>query len=374
MHADRSEWRGRLRVLAVLVWSGAVAAAEVPKLDLEPGFSVSGLSSGAAMAVQLGVAYSAQVKGVGIVAGPPYLCAQGLVTRATNTCLLIGREKVRALFGEWLAPAEKDIEVDDLVEDTRRMARRGRIDPVSGIADMRVWEYRGEADRVVGGKASAAQRQYFTTLGARFERGVPPAQPDTTPHTMPTDDADQGSCDTQDKDYVSGCGFDAAGSLLRYLRKAPAATAEASPDGRWYVLAQGDYIPDLGRVSGSREKRRMLGLATAARVFVPAVCEQARCAVHVALHGCLQGTAKPYRAWVEHAGYTHWAGPLHLVLVFPRVEAIEPYARGAWDSIGNPQGCWDWWGYTTPTDLHGYAVKGAPQMQTIVNMVDALRR
>src|SRR5271157_4699263 len=38
--------------------------------------SISGISSGAFMAVQFGTAWSSVIKGVGIVAGGPYWCAQ----------------------------------------------------------------------------------------------------------------------------------------------------------------------------------------------------------------------------------------------------------------------------------------------------------
>lgn len=41
--------------------------------------SVSGLSSGGFMAVQIGVAYSSIIKGVGVVAGGPYYCSQDSV-------------------------------------------------------------------------------------------------------------------------------------------------------------------------------------------------------------------------------------------------------------------------------------------------------
>src|SRR5215471_3577712 len=39
--------------------------------------SISGISSGAFMAVQFAVAWSSVVTGVGVVAGGPYYCAQG---------------------------------------------------------------------------------------------------------------------------------------------------------------------------------------------------------------------------------------------------------------------------------------------------------
>ena len=76
--------------------SAAPALDSPPPLNLDHRhFTVSGLSSGAAMAVQMGVAHSSRVRGIGIVSGPPYLCAQGFVTKATNDCLTLGRELIR---------------------------------------------------------------------------------------------------------------------------------------------------------------------------------------------------------------------------------------------------------------------------------------
>jgi poly(3-hydroxybutyrate) depolymerase len=47
--------------------------------------SVSGISSGGFMAVQLHVAYSSLFKGVGVVAGGPYYCAQDQFTSALTS-------------------------------------------------------------------------------------------------------------------------------------------------------------------------------------------------------------------------------------------------------------------------------------------------
>ncbi|WP_018413264.1 hypothetical protein [Methyloversatilis thermotolerans] len=374
--------RIHVRVLYLFLLHAATAFADAPPaLQLEPRFSVSGLSSGAAMAVQIGVAHSSRVSGIGIVAGPPYLCAQGFVTTAVNDCLLLGRSWWQKVFGGWFSPlsesGEKNINVNDLIADTRELADAGRIDPLQGLSGMRVWEYRGESDTVVGSKASWAQRAWFEKLGAEFHREAPRA----TPHTMPTADSDLGGCDVNapgyrpDPDYVSSCGFDAAGTLLRWLRKRDQAQPEA-PRGRWYALDQGQYIPDLGRVTDPAQKRRMTGLEAQARVFVPDVCRQETCQVHVALHGCVQGEKrKDYDTWVERSGYTRWAGPLRLVLLFPRVTAIKPGEAGAWSNVSNPMGCWDWWGYSTPQPYYrmlDYATRQAPQIRTITNMVDAL--
>jgi hypothetical protein len=55
-----------------------VSAATLSAYNVDPGFvSVSGLSSGGSMSVQLGVAYSDTFKiGFGVFAGSPYDCAR----------------------------------------------------------------------------------------------------------------------------------------------------------------------------------------------------------------------------------------------------------------------------------------------------------
>eukprot|EP00729_Bicosta_minor_P028416 gene28416-24868_t len=54
----------------------AAATPLLPSLSIDPGsISISGLSSGADFVVQLQVAHSALIKGVGVFAGQPYHCA-----------------------------------------------------------------------------------------------------------------------------------------------------------------------------------------------------------------------------------------------------------------------------------------------------------
>src|SRR5689334_15025391 len=68
----------RAAVIAMLAITAGLAraAAPLPRLNVDAAkTSVSGLSSGAFMANQLGYAYSATFKGVGIFAGGPYMCA-----------------------------------------------------------------------------------------------------------------------------------------------------------------------------------------------------------------------------------------------------------------------------------------------------------
>lgn len=53
--------------------------------------SVSGISSGAFMAVQFAVAHSAAVKGVGVTAGGPYFCAESVFSNELSISKVIAR-------------------------------------------------------------------------------------------------------------------------------------------------------------------------------------------------------------------------------------------------------------------------------------------
>jgi poly(3-hydroxybutyrate) depolymerase len=111
---------------------------------------------------------------------------------------------------------------------------------------------------------------------------------------------------------------------------------------------------------------------TSGWLYVPAACQAGtRCRLHVALHGCKQGQdymplhspqgGGPLNGdtFVRHAGYARWAETNRIVVLFPQAVSI-PFV--------NPDGCWDWWGYT---DDH-FADNQGIQMRAIRNMIDRL--
>ena len=96
MHASR--WR--VGAAAFLIGCTAAPAATLPALVIDKTqTTVSGLSSGGFMAVQMHVAYSGTfAKGAGIVAGGPFYCAENSIVNATGRCMThsskIGRAHV----------------------------------------------------------------------------------------------------------------------------------------------------------------------------------------------------------------------------------------------------------------------------------------
>jgi poly(3-hydroxybutyrate) depolymerase len=93
--------------------------------------------------------------------------------------------------------------------------------------------------------------------------------------------------------------------------------------------------------------------------YVPADCRsQPGCFVHVVFHGCKQGLAAVGDKFVKGAGFARWAESNRLILLFPQVRS------GSF----NPNGCWDWWGYSGRNFLE----RDAPQMTAVKRMIEAL--
>src|SRR6266849_6237415 len=80
-----------LKILFALLIASAHSAEPLPALHAaREGVAASGVSSGGYMAVQLHVAHSATISGVGVIAGGPYYCAQGSLFTALYNCLTPG--------------------------------------------------------------------------------------------------------------------------------------------------------------------------------------------------------------------------------------------------------------------------------------------
>jgi poly(3-hydroxybutyrate) depolymerase len=314
---------------ALLSCSQAQAAEPLPALHAEHEYTVSGVSSGAYMAVQLHVAHSAAVRGAGAIAGGPYYCAQGSSWVAYYSCMT----------PSWFAPLPA---TDWLTAQTERLERAGRIDATANLASSRVWLFSGSADETVAQQVVEGLREFYrrykahTTLVANQPAG----------HGMITADAGN-ACDATASPYINDCDYDAAGELLAYLL---GALKPASPPRG--LLLRFDQKPFGGHD---------ISMADEGYVYVPPVCRTERCRVHVALHGCRQSVDDIGERFVREAGYNRWADANHLVVLYP--QAIKRYWR-----VYNPRGCWDWWGYTGSA----YATRDGPQIRAVMAMLQRL--
>ena len=323
---------------ATLVASSAMAQ-RLPALHAAAErITVSGLSSGAYMAVQIAVAHSARVHGVGAFAGGPYYCVGINPVRAERVCM------------QGSPSAEASI------RDAERLATLQLIDATQNLRSMRAWLLAGEADRKVQVAVVRANHEFFAhynAAGARLR-----VQPGLG-HGLPTPSTGV-ACDASATPFLNRCGIDLVGEMLTALH--PGAVARTGAHGRVVQFDQTGFVPVW------RRWWSMSSLDERGYAFVPSQCEQnERCHVHIALHGCRQGAAAVGEVFVREAGYNAWAAAHDLIVLYPQARASEPTLFAWWQPF-NPNGCWDWWGYTG-TD---YAVKTGVQVKAIMAMVDRL--
>lgn len=310
--------------------------APLPKLGASPdGVSVSGLSSGAFMAVQYQVAYSSSVVGAGIVAGGPYYCADNNMY-FTPICMGL----------TFVAP-----DASLMVKAARGFAEQNKIDPLSNLQKSRIYVFSGTKDSIVKSSAVNATVAFFRQAGVPdsnlvYVNDVPAGHALLTPRFG-------NACAENATPYISHCivnkkGYDQVGAMFTqiYGTMAPPATKLT---GHILSFDQREFVTPNS------------SMADEGFVYVPARCAAGvSCRVHVAFHGCKQSAQSVKDDFYGKTSYNAWADTNDLIVLFPQVNTS--YIPS------NTEGCWDWWGYSGDD----YAFKSGPQMKAIHDMVERL--
>lgn len=338
-------------IVSVPALSPAIAQTiSLPSFNVDRSqISVSGLSSGGFMAVQFDVAYSASLKGVGVIAGGPFDCAQGSITTATTVCSCTG------LIG---CMGSADTNLPQLIGITDQDAQEGRIDPTSDLANQRVWMFSGTGDTVVPQRVMNDLQSYYnhyvTAANVLYKNDL------SAQHAMPTESFGN-SCQTLGDPYINDCHFDAAGALLQWLYGTLNPRNTGQLNGSLIQFDQGEFLSN----PTSHD------LDSTGWAYVPSACAGAQvCKLHVVFHGCQQYQGHQYfspdqglvtfgTTYVQHTGYNEWADTNNIIVLYP--QATADFAR-------NPNGCWDWWGYDDPN----YSVKSGAQMAAVKAMIDRI--
>jgi hypothetical protein len=318
--------------------------------------SVSGISSGAFMAVQLGTAFSSTIKGVGVIAGGPFGCAQpsswapGLaIMTALGPCMK----------GD---PAPN---LEPLIRQAEKLAETHDIDPLANLRQQKIYVFRGYNDKVVArnvtDKTVAFYQHYLgderrgnifyqTTYGAGHSQV-------TVGWGLP--------CPSNAKYFIDKCNYDQGGIVLRHIYGALLPRNAGASAGKLLKFDQGRY---------TTLQPEIYSMADTGYVYVPDACAKGdACRVHIALHGCLQDAGDIGEKYVRNAGYNEWADNNHIIVLYPQTKRIGPTGLHpmAWNPLLiNPQACWDWWGYHDFTNA--YMTHDGQQMAAIKAMLNAL--
>jgi poly(3-hydroxybutyrate) depolymerase len=319
--------------------------------------TVSGLSSGAYMAVQMQTAYSSTVTGAAIFAGGPFGCARGDSTIATLSEAMMHCVNVQGAMwnpaNSYMGPPS----VETRVKDTKAMAKAGSIDPVAGLADDRIYLFSGKADNTVPQGVMVALKDWYKAF-------VPAEQMQEdfavdSGHAMVTTDW-KNPCDKTELPYINDCDLDGAGKALGTLYGD--LSTNAGEGGTLYAITQSAYIP--------KNSITYTGLIDTAHLFVPESCQPDQghaCRLHVVFHGCQQSQDFIGDQYYTRTGYNSWAAANQIIVLYPQAK---PSEKSMLNPMGlpNPNGCWDWWGFTN----QDYLNKSGIQMQTVWSMIERL--
>lgn len=317
--------------------------------------SVSGISSGAFMAVQFGTAWSSVIKGVGVVAGGPFWCAKADADDFINAFTL----PIMTATGSCMSGPPR--ELNRSFEKAEAKSASGDIDSLQFVSRQKVYLFHGYNDAVVArsvtdaaadfyrhylGETNRGNLYYQTAIGAGHSLVV--AQ---DPHKDGLND-----CRDNAVPFIDACGYDQAGIILQHIYGALNAPNRGQLTGTTKRFDQSVYTKpdDPGTLS----------LGDTGYVFVPKPCEDGEaCRVHIALHGCKQDIGDIGRRFIDDAGYNSWADTNHLIVLYPQTtsSSLLPF---------NPEACWDWWSYVDHED--SYVTKSGSQIRTIKAMLDAL--
>jgi poly(3-hydroxybutyrate) depolymerase len=316
--------------------------------------SISGISSGAFMAIQFATAWSSLIKGVGVIAGGPYWCAKADADDFINGFTL----PVMTATGPCMTGPPDDVSTFITKADAK--AASGDIDPLQNLNRQKLYLFHGYNDAVVAksvtdaaadfyrhylGDANRGNLYYQTAVGAGHSLVVL-----RQPGVSGLD-----ACADNQSPFIDQCGYDQAGILLQHIYGALNPPNRGQLTGTVQRFDQSIYAtPDTNALS----------LGDAGFVFVPKDCEAGQaCRVHIALHGCKQDTGDIDHRFIDDTGYNAWADTNHLIVLYPQTQA-SPFLPQ------NPEACWDWWSYVDHEDH--YVTRSGTQIMAIKAMLDAL--
>lgn len=337
--------------------------------------SVSGLSSGAFMAVQLHLAHSSSFVGAGVIAGGPYRCAETFRDAAIfagDACALTALYIAMAPLTPAVAP--KPLELAAAACD---VAKAGKIDPLTNLKNDRIYIFTGTQDRVLSPIAVRGTRKFYEALGVREENirfvdNIPAG------HSIITSNPEDLPLGANQPPYLNYGGEDFGGRMqshdvLKHIYPDLQPPAEQLSgqllrfDQRPFV--DGDFAQSSMNPYGY--------------VYVPGSVlhgGKAR-AVHIALHGCKQGcgyvtatygrpdtqSQPPYgNRFITTTGYNSIADSNDIIVLYPQAIGSDLGAQ-------NPEGCWDWWGYTDAGSAQpDYYTQNAIQIRAIHRMLAQL--
>ncbi len=338
----------------------------LPSYKTQNKHSISGLSSGAFMTVQMHIAHSKSFVGAGVIAGGPYRSAEtflGAAPTAPMSCVLNSLYIAMTPLTASTAP-----DVSRLVSLTKETQA---IDDLQNLKKQRLYIFTGTEDKVVNQHAVHATRKYYETLGVSadnilFVDDVPAG------HSIITTNPEDSPLSTNQPPYINKGDYFQSHKILEHIYGNLEAPAQ-KPEGKLIRFDQTVFFKDEANYSS---------MSPFAYAYIPSKVESGDAqalGVHLVMHGCKQGyeytnfvngkadtnNQPPFGdRYICTTGYIEMAESNNILLLFPQVGGDDN------NDVQNPEGCWDWWGYTSDSDANpDYYSQDAVQIKAIHKML-----
>lgn len=305
-----------LNILVAIFLSGMI-----PTLSFSAAkVSVSGISSGAFMALQLMVLSSTEIETAVVLAGGPPQCARVYGVQTIQVCM----------------KSPEKIDVEALVKSGLQH------NLTANNIKKKIVLYHGTQDGVVKPVSATKTQEFLLSLFPNWlvdvrwlNNGV---------HAWPTENYGL-PCGTEESPWMNQCQQGFASMIMEEILMSPQQPQEKVEQGG---LQKKSWNPPWGSHMSSDYW-----------LYSSKACEQQSCDLHVALHGCGMGEDQIADTFVQNSGLNSWAQANNVKILYPQIKT----------SLVNPYGCWDWFGYTG----FNYDQDEGPQIRALVELIQKHR-
>lgn len=208
-----------------------------------PKVTVSGFSSGGAMAGQMAVAHSKLIDGAGVLSAPPYFCTRGNIFTSLD-CTTTGML----------------IEADDLITEAQNFEDQGLIDDLYYLRNKKIYIFSGMMDSIVWHTSVQNTEEFFKKLGANVQSNYLTF----AEHSFPTSFRGNG-CFFLGRPFISNCGFHGSERILEHILDKP---------------LKPRVEPNMDNLKSFDQRKYQIGfrhsLAPHGSVYVPENCQNKR--------------------------------------------------------------------------------------------------
>jgi hypothetical protein len=220
------------------------------------------------------------------------------------------------------------------------------IDSTKNLIDDKVYLFSGKVDSVVESKVVKALQNYYEYFVQPYN--IVSDFNVNAEHCFPTENYGE-DCTTLAQPYIGKCHFDGAGKSFTTLYGSSLKPATTAVSKNFMSFNQKSYWPDS-----------LSSLADTGYIYVPTACQNGltTCHLHISLHGCEQTQDVIGDQYASKIGMNEYAESNNIIVLYPYAKSSDPVPF-------NPNGCWDWWGYT---DMW-YATNKGKQMKFIRDLI-----